>query len=121
MNFLRSFLKSGPGEKMTHEKIRVHAEITTLSHSDSLESLCEQIQSILDEKQKGVWTDIDIQLDPYEDMGTWFVSGYRIETDKEFKQRMKVLEAKKKFDEKYKAEKEAKEREQYEKLKAKYG
>jgi hypothetical protein len=105
------------------DKIRVFDHIMTFSESDSFKELYEGLTSI---NNKGdMWTDINIEFtcdDWHNDR--LVITGYRLETDKEYADRQKaaqkVAEKARLNKERAKVANEARDRKQYERLKKKF-
>jgi hypothetical protein len=105
------------------DKIRVFDQIMTFSESDSFKELYEGLTSI--NNRGDMWTDINIEF-TYNDWDTdrLIITGYRLETDKEYAARQKAAqEAAEKArvnKERAKAANEERDRKQYERLKKKF-
>jgi hypothetical protein len=105
------------------DKIRVFDHIMTFSESDSFKELYEGFTSI--NNRGDMWTDINIEFtcdDWHNDR--LVITGYRLETDKEYADRQKAAqkaaEKARVNKERAKAANEERDRKQYERLKKKF-
>jgi hypothetical protein len=111
------------------DKIRVFDHIMTFSDSDSFEQLYEGLAHIHNlahmHDQSNAWTDINIEFtgDDWHD-NRLAITGYRLETDKEYADRQKAAqkaaEKARVNKERAKAANEERDRKQYERLKKKF-
>ena len=111
------------------DKIRVFDHIMTFSDSDSFEQLYEGLAHIHNlahmHDQSNAWTDISIEFtgDDWHD-NRLAITGYRLETDKEYADRQKAAqkaaEKARVNKERAKAANEERDRKQYERLKKKF-
>lgn len=107
-----------------NEKRRVFDHIANFTESVSLEELCEGLTTIYTDFGNGKWTDISIEFPRSEYDEPMVITGYRLETDKEYADRLKYEakceEAAKKRKANEKKKKEENERKEYERLKKKF-
>jgi hypothetical protein len=105
------------------DKIRVFDHIANFSEGTSFQDLYDDIAHI--HNQGDTWTDITVEfLNSEWDGNGLVITGYRLETDKEYADRQKALEKaaeKARLNkERAKAANEARDRKQYERLKKKF-
>jgi hypothetical protein len=103
------------------DKIRVFDHITTFSNDTSFQEFYKDLTYIYN--QGDTWTDISVDF-PVDCIERCVITGWRLETDKEYEDRQKALEkAAEKArvnTERAKAANEKRDRKEYERLKKKY-
>ncbi len=108
----------------TNEKRRVFDHIASFSEQLELEELYEGLTPIYNDIKEGKWTDTTIEFPKHEYDDGINITGYRLETDKEYADRLKYEakceEAAKKRKANEKKKKEENERKEYERLKKKF-
>jgi hypothetical protein len=104
-------------------KIRVYDIYTTIHPDDGIDNLINSLQTAKEVEKSGEWTDLLVDWYSDDDYQTaeWHIKGYRLETDKEYNQRMKDLEKVAKFKKKMKEDREERDKKEYERLKKKFG
>lgn len=107
-------------------KIRVFDTHSTIHPDDGIDNLINSLEGAKHSEKSGEWTDLSVEwtCEDYYKKGytaDWKIKGYRWETDKEYNKRIKELEKSKEYKKRMKEEKEQKEREEYERLKKKFG
>lgn len=104
-------------------KIRVFDIYTTIHPADGLDNLINSLQAAKEAEKSGEWSELSVDWNSDDDYQTanWYIKGYRLETDKEYNQRMKDLEKVAKFKKKMKEDREERDKKEYERLKKKFG
>jgi hypothetical protein len=104
-------------------KIRVYDIYTTIHPDDGIDNLINSLQAAKEAEKSGEWTGLLVSWYSYDDYTSveWHIKGYRLETDKEYNQRMKDLEKVAKFKKKMKEDREERDKKEYERLKKKFG
>lgn len=106
-----------------NEKRRVFDHIANYNNV-TLEEFYEELTSIYDDIKAGKWTDVNMEFNKNEWDDAVVITGYRLETDKEYADRLKYEakceEAAKKRKANEKKKKEENERKEYERLKKKF-
>jgi hypothetical protein len=104
-------------------KIRVFDTHSTIHPDDGIDNLINSLQAAKEAEKSGEWTGLLVSWYSYDDYTSveWHIKGYRLETDKEYNQRMKDLEKVAKFKKKMKEDREERDKKEYERLKKKFG
>jgi hypothetical protein len=103
---------------MTKQPNRIQVKETTLIDSYSFEGKLEEIIEMLqDWKNEGEWEGIVIESIGYDGAVEYYLYKHRLETDKEYEKRMKLLEE----ENRKKVKEKEKRRIQYEMLKKEFG
>lgn len=107
-----------------NEKRRVFDHIANFSEHVTIEELYEELVPIYNDIKAGKWMDTEIEFPRSEYDDPMVITGYRLETDKEYADRLKYEakceESAKKRKASEKKKKEENERKEYERLKKKF-
>jgi pyruvate/2-oxoacid:ferredoxin oxidoreductase beta subunit len=100
-------------------KIRIFDAYTDFSCYDGFDSIINTLEEAKKLEETGEWE--KLRISTHDDSSKWIIEGFRWETDKEYNERMKHLEKTKNLKKKLKADKEERDKKEYERLKKKFG